>query len=64
MSLVPWSALLATAARMGVTPEAFWRLSLVEWRLLAAGANPAPVAMARAELEALAARFPDRGSER
>ncbi len=61
MSVVPWGALLVAAARMGVAPESFWRLSLAEWRLLAAGTQPAPVAMARAELEALVARFPDEG---
>lgn len=63
MSLLPWGALLAAAARIGVTPEAFWRLSLAEWRLMAAEGARAPVAMARAELDALAARFPDEGEK-
>jgi uncharacterized phage protein (TIGR02216 family) len=26
--------MLRAAMRMGVTPEAFWRLSLKEWRML------------------------------
>ncbi|MDZ4759641.1 MAG: phage tail assembly chaperone [Alphaproteobacteria bacterium] len=49
MSAMPWGALLRAAARMGIPPEAFWRMSLAEWRLMAgAGAN---AAMTRAELE-------------
>ena len=43
--------------RFGVTPEAFWRLSLKEWRMLTAASEPA--AMGRDELERLAARWPD-----
>lgn len=53
-----WAAMLQAAARLGVGPEAFWRLSLKEWRMLtAAPADSTP--MRRAELEALAARWPD-----
>ena len=28
---------MQAAARMGVAPEGFWRLSLKEWRMLTAG---------------------------
>lgn len=39
-----------------MTPAEFWRLSLREWRVLAA---PAEAALTRADFDALAARFPD-----
>ena len=53
-----WAAMLRLAVeRFGVTPEAFWRLSLKEWRMLTAASEPA--AMGRDELERLAARWPD-----
>ncbi|MDP3801337.1 MAG: phage tail assembly chaperone [Phenylobacterium sp.] len=32
--MTPWSEMLRVAARLGVGPEAFWRLSLREWRML------------------------------
>ncbi len=54
----PWPALLRLAVlRLGLTPEGFWRLSLVEWRALI-DAAPA-VALNRAELDALARAWPD-----
>lgn len=53
-----WAAMLRAAAAMGVAPEAFWRLSLKEWRMLTAPvASEAP--MDRAGFESLAARWPD-----
>jgi uncharacterized phage protein (TIGR02216 family) len=48
---------LRLAARLGIGPEAFWRLSLVEWRALTEVA-PTPVP-SRADLAALIARYPD-----
>lgn len=51
-----WAGLLRGALAMGVTPEAFWRLSLAEWRALAGEAEVAPN---RAAFEALAALHPD-----
>jgi uncharacterized phage protein (TIGR02216 family) len=54
-----WPGLLRLAAeRFAVTPQAFWRLSLVEWRALTA---PVPQAqpLDRAGLDALLAAFPD-----
>ena len=54
----PWPDLLRLAAlELGVPPEAFWRLSLAEWRALTA-----PVAhetLTRRQFEALAANNPD-----
>ena len=53
-----WAAMLRAAAGLGVTPEAFWRLSLKEWRALT-GREAAP-SLSRDGFEALAARWPDR----
>lgn len=54
----PWPALLRLAVlRLGLTPDAFWRLSLTEWRALTQ-APPADV-LNRAELETLARAWPD-----
>ena len=66
-----WNARLQLAAeRFGVAPEAFWRLSLVEWRALTG--DDAPAALGRARLAELMAEHPDekglgawlRGDER
>jgi len=54
-----WPALLRLAAsRFLIPPDAFWRLSLAEWRALTEGegADPLP----RAALDALVAQFPDK----
>lgn len=54
----PWGLMLRGAARAGVAPEAFWRLSLKEWRLLTeASVEWAP--LARREFEQLAEAWPD-----
>ncbi|WP_235562885.1 phage tail assembly chaperone [Brevundimonas sp. Root1423] len=54
----PWSGMARTAAMLGVGPEAFWRLSLKEWRMLTeAPANPAPIG--RADLMRMAETWPD-----
>ncbi|GAM98864.1 hypothetical protein U91I_02500 [alpha proteobacterium U9-1i] len=52
-----WSAWLKAAAFAGVTPEAFWRLSLREWRALT-GAVDADV-LSRTTFHELAKRYPD-----
>ncbi|MGQ3066627.1 MAG: phage tail assembly chaperone [Brevundimonas sp.] len=49
---------MRTAARLGVGPEAFWRLSLREWRWLTAapeGERP----MGRSVLKRLTEAWPD-----
>lgn len=51
----PWRAWLRAALAMGLTPAAFWRLSLREWRALAG----VSAQLDRTDFEALAARFPD-----
>lgn len=54
-----WSPLLRlAAAHFAIPPEAFWRLSLVEWRALTeSAAEPPP--LDRDSLNALLAAFPD-----
>lgn len=52
-----WSEPLRLALRLGVQPEAFWRLSLNEWRALTE-TPPGPV-LTRPGLTALIARYPD-----
>ena len=52
----PWPQLLRLAAQLGINPEAFWRLSLAEWRALTG--YDADV-LTRTAFEALAQRFPD-----
>ncbi|WP_299016667.1 phage tail assembly chaperone [uncultured Caulobacter sp.] len=52
-----WAAPLRLALSLGLPPEAFWRLSLKEWRVLTEAA-PAPV-LSRADLSALIVRYPD-----
>lgn len=55
----PWAQMLAAARGMSLPPEAFWRLSLREWRALSA-----PLAevthMHRAAFEALSRLYPDK----
>ena len=56
--MTPWDEMLRTAARLGVGPEGFWRLSLREWRMLTARAGGvAP--MGRGEFERMAEAWPD-----
>ena len=50
--------MLRTAVALGVSPEAFWRLSLKEWRMLTARATGL-VPMGRGEVEALMRAWPD-----
>ena len=58
--MLPWGEMMRAALAAGIGPEAFWRLSLREWRWLG-GSSGAP---ARPEFEALMARYPDgKGNE-
>jgi uncharacterized phage protein (TIGR02216 family) len=52
-----WDAALRLAVRLAISPEAFWRLSLREWRALTAA--PGAPSLGRPALDALIARFPD-----
>lgn len=53
-----WAAALSLAALRGVTPEAFWKLSIPEWRALAVPA--APPTLSRADLDTLMRTYSDR----
>lgn len=58
-----WAEMLQAGVRMGVAPEAFWRLSLREWRMLATGvAQDGP--LGRAAFEQLAGQWPDTDAAR
>ncbi len=50
--------MMRLAARAGVGPEAFWRLSLKEWRLLT-DAPADGATLSRGELERMAEAWPD-----
>ncbi len=50
--------MLRTAAALGVGPEAFWRLSLAEWRMLTEAA-PGVRPLGRGEFEQMMAAWPD-----
>lgn len=52
-----WAAMLRTAMSLGVPPDAFWRLSLKEWRMLTE--RTGEPRLGRDGLEALMARWPD-----
>jgi uncharacterized phage protein (TIGR02216 family) len=58
MSAIDWGGLLRAAARMGVSPEDFWRMSVREWRLMTRGDDV--IAMSRADLAELMQAYPDR----
>jgi len=53
--MLPWGAMLRAALSAGIAPEAFWRLSLREWRWLAAQSG----GMSRGRLADLMGAFPD-----
>ncbi|MDO1558119.1 phage tail assembly chaperone [Brevundimonas sp. 2R-24] len=55
--MTDWAAVLKTGLALGIGPEALWRLSLREWRLLTGG----EAGLKRNGLEALMARWPDGG---
>ncbi|WP_417482982.1 phage tail assembly chaperone [Maricaulis sp.] len=60
MSRPEWLAALRLAARMGIAPAEFWRLSLIEWRALAGAHDARP--LSRRALQILMADYPDKTS--
>jgi uncharacterized phage protein (TIGR02216 family) len=52
-----WDAALRLALALRIPPDAFWRLSLREWRALTQ--TPTAPVLTRPALDALIARFPD-----
>ena len=58
MTGLDWAAMMrAGISGLGLSPEAFWRLSPAELLLMLGETGPAP--MQRSAFDALAARFPD-----
>lgn len=55
--MLPWGEMLRAALALGIGPEAFWRLSLREWRWLAQGGD----VPSRADLAAMMTDYPDTG---
>ncbi len=55
---MPWAEMLRAALRLGIPPEAFWRLSLREWRWLTAADTQAG-RFDCAQLDALIKDYPD-----
>jgi uncharacterized phage protein (TIGR02216 family) len=58
--MMPWAEMLRLAVAMGVAPEAFWRLSLKEWRMLTQTPRAA-APMGREGLARLMEGWPDDG---
>lgn len=59
MSSIDWPGLMRAGLQgLALTPEAFWRLSPVELRIML-GAENAAQPLTRLRLEELAAAFPD-----
>ena len=56
--MTPWGEMLRTVAPLGVGPEAFWRLSLREWRMLTDRPG-VPGPLGRSEFEQMAEAWPD-----
>lgn len=56
--MTPWPGMIRAALAFGLGPEAFWRLSLREWRVLTEQVGE-PAAMGRGEFERLAEAWPD-----
>lgn len=54
----PWGRLLQAGLRLGLTPEAFWKLSLREWRLITAKKSDS--GFGKKDLSRLIAAFPDK----
>lgn len=57
--MLPWPDMMRAALALGISPEAFWRLSLREWRWLSASPHRP---MSRTDFEALCAADPETRS--
>ena len=63
MSLIDWAGLMRAGMQgLRLTPDAFWRLSPIELRIML-GAENAATPVTRTRLEELAAAFPDLGKD-
>ena len=56
--MTPWGEMLRTAARLGVGPGGFWRLSLREWRMLTERPDVG-TSLGREDLMRMAEAWPD-----
>lgn len=59
-SMADWAVMLRAAVAMGIAPEAFWRLSVREWRMLTVAVGPGP--MGRRDLDEMMRAWPDVGT--
>lgn len=57
--MTPWTEMVRAAALLGLAPEAFWKLSLREWRMLTERPG-APTPMNRGDLDRMTEAWPDR----
>ncbi len=55
--MADWAGMLRAAVAMGISPEAFWRLSVREWRMLTVARGPRP--MGRHDLDEMMRAWPD-----
>lgn len=59
MSLIDWAGLMRAGLQgLGLSPDAFWRLSPIELKIMLGADNALPP-LTRAQLAELAAAFPD-----
>ena len=56
-----WASRLRLAVRLGLTPGAFWKLSIAEWQALTRMPGQAPP-LGRAEFDRLSRDWPDKGA--
>lgn len=56
----PWAEMLRLGLQLGIAPDAFWRLSVREWRMLTDRPDrPGGPTMGRETFERLAGDWPD-----
>ena len=61
---IDWPGLMrAGLCELRLTPDQFWRLTPIEWKIMLGAESSAP-ALTRARLEELAAAFPDERKAR
>ncbi|MBB5659991.1 phage tail assembly chaperone [Brevundimonas halotolerans] len=56
-----WASRLRLAVRLGLTPDAFWTLSIAEWQALTRMPGQASP-LSRAEFDRLSRDWPDEGA--
>jgi uncharacterized phage protein (TIGR02216 family) len=59
--MLPWGEMMRAALSAGVAPDAFWQLSLREWRWLAGGVGGD--ALGAEALEHLMTDYPDKDKD-